>query len=66
MHIPIQAPPIIRNPVAARAGRDADYYYEDMPATQHESGVEASQSPCESLTGPARPMCFAMRYGISM
>lgn len=65
MHIPVQAPPIIRNPVAARAGRDADYY-EDMPATRHESGIEASQSPCESLTGPARSMCFAMRYGISM
>jgi hypothetical protein len=64
MHIPLQAPPVIRSSIAVREWRDAGC--EDAPAAQLGAGVEASQSPCENVTGPAKSLCYALRYGISM
>jgi hypothetical protein len=31
-----------------------------------EEGVEASQTHCDSLTGLAQQMCYALEYGVSM
>jgi hypothetical protein len=42
--------------------------YRDLPTRQaylKGAGIETSQSPCDSLYGMARQMCYALEYGIS-
>ena len=52
MRLPPQSPPVQREPLINQA------YLKG-------TGIEASQSPCDSLQGMARQMCYAIEYGIS-
>ncbi len=52
MRLPAQSPPVQRDLVMSQA------YLKD-------AGVEAAQSPCDSLPGMARQLCYAIEYGIS-
>jgi len=52
MRVPAQAPPVYRDLASNQA-------------YQQQSGVEAAQTPCDSLQGMARQTCFALEYGIS-
>ena len=54
MNLPVQAPPITRDPRLCAAGQP--------PSTD---GVTASQSVCDHLTGLAQQMCIATEYGVS-
>lgn len=49
--LPDQSPPINRDK------QNKDGYFS-------ESGVAASQSVCDGLTGLARQMCYATEYGV--
>jgi hypothetical protein len=52
MRLPPQIPPV----------------YRDLPACQayiKDTGAVAAQTPCDSLQGMARQMCYALEYGIS-
>ncbi len=47
--LPLQAPPVTREPSQALRERHDGY------------GVEAARSGCAELWGPARQMCYAQR-----
>jgi hypothetical protein len=52
MQLPVQSPPV----------------YRELLLNQFqlgEGGIEPSQSACDSLTGMAQQMCYALEYGIS-
>jgi hypothetical protein len=49
--LPPQSRPVVRDPTTAVTVRAAE-------------GVEASQSRCSHLTGPAQSMCYAALYGV--
>ena len=51
IRLPDQSPPISRE--KHRQGADLG-----------QSGVEASQSVCDGLSGLARQMCYATEYGV--
>jgi len=51
IRLPDQSPPISRE----KRGQGADL---------GQSGVEASQSACDGLSGLARQMCYATEYGV--
>jgi len=53
LRLPDQSPPVSRDLMTSK-WRD------------RERGVEASQTPCDNLTGPAQQMCYALEYGISV
>jgi hypothetical protein len=50
MRLPPQNPPVERSVIQSRMRRP---------------GVEPSASPCDSLTGMARQLCYAFEYGIA-
>jgi hypothetical protein len=52
MRLPPQTPPVYRELLASQT------YMKD-------TGAVAAQTPCDSLQGMARQMCFALEYGIS-
>lgn len=52
MRLPPQTPPVHRDLVGSQA-------------CLKDTMVEAAQTPCDSLQGMARQMCFALEYGIS-
>jgi hypothetical protein len=52
MKIPLQIPPVRRD-------------FQADPPCQAEGGVAPSQTPCDSLTGMARQLCYGLEYGIS-
>jgi hypothetical protein len=52
MRLPPQTPPVQRDLAGCQA------YMKD-------TGAVAAQTPCDSLQGMARQMCFALEYGIS-
>ncbi len=64
MKVPLQAPPVDR--YSYEAGESDAGSTEDVQAIEPRLGVRASQSPCQSVSGPARSLCYALRYGISM
>lgn len=51
LRIPPQSQPVTRFPNVQYAMRFGD-------------GVEASQSRCSGLTGPAQSLCYAALYGV--
>jgi len=55
MNLPVQAPPVMRDP---RLILENPYL--------GESGLQASQSICDNLTGLAQQMCVAAEYGVSI
>jgi hypothetical protein len=60
--LPPQSPPVLRDPLTGRAPGQSD-----AEAVLHVSaGVEASQSRCDHLTGPAQSLCYAALYGVSV
>jgi hypothetical protein len=61
--VPPQSPPVFRDPLAADRPDDPDdggYGH----GARSLGGVQASQSQCDNLTGPARSMCYAALYGV--
>jgi len=52
MRLPPQIPPVHRELLASQA-------------YMHDTGAVAAQTPCDSLQGMARQMCYALEYGIS-
>lgn len=64
MNIPSQTPPVARHSVeastiGARSNREAS-------ATQPGQGVQPAQSKCAHVWGPAKSLCYALQYGISV
>ena len=55
--LPPQNPPVARDP-------RADDAVHDPGAMRTGEGVEASQSKCAGLTGPAQSLCYAALYGV--
>ena len=53
LRLPIQSPSVSRNLIAS-SGWDS------------RAGVEASQTHCDNLTGPAQQWCYALEYGVSL
>jgi hypothetical protein len=53
LKLPLQTPPVQRN---------------SFMTEEHaqDGGVEASQTPCDNLTGMARQLCFASEYGVDI
>jgi hypothetical protein len=58
--LPPQSPPVLREPLAGRAPGETRV----EAALRACGGVEASQSRCDHLTGPAQSMCYAALYGV--
>jgi hypothetical protein len=54
MNLPVQSAPVVRG-LVSQGGRTGE----------SGTGVEASQSACDGLTGLAQQMCYALEYGIS-
>jgi len=52
MKLPPQCPPVHRNQPVNQASVKG-------------TGVEAAQTPCDSLDGMARQLCYALAYGVS-
>lgn len=52
MKLPAQSPPVVRGILPGQA-------------VQTGSGVGASQTVCDRLTGLAQQMCYAVEYGIA-
>jgi hypothetical protein len=63
--LPPQNEPVFRDPLARDRPDDADDVEPGVAALTH-GGVLASQSRCDHLTGPARSMCYATLYGVSV
>jgi hypothetical protein len=61
---PPQSPPVFRAPLDPDRSAEADAA--DREAAIATGGVQASQTMCDGLRGPARSMCYASLYGASV
>jgi hypothetical protein len=61
--VPLQSPPVDRN---LSRGGDHRLTGQEPAGFQPCGGVQASQSWCDRLTGPAQSLCYAAEYGISV
>jgi hypothetical protein len=61
--IPPQSPPIDRQHLS---GNDSGPAEGEPAYMQAWGGVHASQSWCDRLTGPAKSLCYAAEYGVSV
>jgi hypothetical protein len=65
LSLPPQNPPVFRDPFGPDRPDDADDT-EFYAAVQALGGVQPSQTQCEGLRGPARSLCYATVYGLSV
>ena len=56
--LPTQSPPVRRTVQSRNALKDQGHQ-----TSQSGAGVEAAQTVCDNLTGPAQDMCWAIIYG---
>jgi hypothetical protein len=63
--VPQQSPPVFRDPFARDRPDEPDDDH-GVPGGPAKSGVEASQTRCDHLVGPAQSMCYAALYGVSV
>ena len=59
LSLPPQTAPVIRDPKASPG-------LHDTAVLRPGESVEASQSRCSHLTGPAQSLCYAALYGVSV
>jgi|Tabmets5t2r1_1033131.scaffolds.fasta_scaffold268200_1 hypothetical protein len=52
--LPIQSPPVVRVVVAGQGHQAGD----------NGTGVQASRTGCEGLTGLAKQMCYSVLHGV--
>jgi hypothetical protein len=62
---PPQSPPVFRDPLLD-PDRAPDADTAESQAAIAAGGVQASQTMCDGLRGPARSMCYASLYGVSI
>jgi hypothetical protein len=62
LSLPPQNPPVFRDPFAPGRPDDAEFY----AAAQALGGVQPSQTHCDALRGPARSLCYASLYNVSV
>jgi hypothetical protein len=62
--MPPQTPPVLRDPYAAERPGDTDEA--EWCGAGAGAGVLPSQTRCDHLRGPARSMCYASLYGVSV
>jgi hypothetical protein len=62
--IPPQSPPVVRDWSSYRGDEPDDTA--EVAGLRYSGAVEASQSRCDNLRGPAQSMCYAALYGVNV
>jgi hypothetical protein len=52
--LPVQSPPVVRGIATGQGHQTGD----------NDTGVQASQTGCEGLTGLAKQMCYSVLYDV--
>lgn len=61
-----QNPPVFRDPFAPDRPEESEDHLELAGGTRTFGSIQASQSRCDALRGPARSLCYAGLYGVSV